>query len=334
MKNIATLAAVAKKAKVSLATASKIINGRHDSQVAEATKTRVLQMAEKLGYHGSLAHQILNGHETGLVGIYFSTLRLSQEPHLLKLVIQLADAFQKQNKKIILEILDPSLDQDFILGKIKMGVDYFIFLGSPPHNSSTEAHLIKYQKEFVCYGGQMARCLLNDVPEAMFQVLVELAAQGYSTWKLLTRPPVGDWGQLSRVMGLMKYYPELTLEEIREKHLEEFEPHTEEAVCITQAGYESTKKLFMKGDQPEVLIYYSDDYALGGLRYLYEANLLKTVKVIGVNDTPAARFGLVPFTSIAFDLEKVVNYLLKPTSIEGTIKILPFTNWRLHGEKK
>lgn len=61
------MADVARTAGVSVATVSKVVNGRYG--VARATVTRVQQVIEQLGYSASLGAQSLRSHRTNVLGI-------------------------------------------------------------------------------------------------------------------------------------------------------------------------------------------------------------------------------------------------------------------------
>jgi LacI family transcriptional regulator len=58
---------VARKAGVSVATVSKVVNGRYG--VAPSTVDRVQQIIDQLGYEASLGAQSLRSHRTGVLGI-------------------------------------------------------------------------------------------------------------------------------------------------------------------------------------------------------------------------------------------------------------------------
>lgn len=62
-----TITDVARAADVSVATVSKVINGRYG--VAQATSTRVQQVIEDLGYESSLVARSLRSHRTHVIGI-------------------------------------------------------------------------------------------------------------------------------------------------------------------------------------------------------------------------------------------------------------------------
>ncbi|MFL6075783.1 MAG: LacI family DNA-binding transcriptional regulator, partial [Mycobacteriales bacterium] len=68
----ATIRDVAKRAGVSVATVSKVINGRYG--VAAETIARVQAAIEELGYEASLVAQSLRNHRTNVIGILVADL--------------------------------------------------------------------------------------------------------------------------------------------------------------------------------------------------------------------------------------------------------------------
>lgn len=62
-----TITDVARTAGVSVATVSKVINGRYG--VAQATTTRVMEVIDSLGYESSLVARSLRSHRTHVIGI-------------------------------------------------------------------------------------------------------------------------------------------------------------------------------------------------------------------------------------------------------------------------
>src|SRR3954454_15435309 len=61
------MADVARRAGVSVATVSKVVNGRYG--VAQSTTDRVQQVIDQLGYEASLGAQSLRSHRTNVLGI-------------------------------------------------------------------------------------------------------------------------------------------------------------------------------------------------------------------------------------------------------------------------
>src|SRR5215204_4017569 len=66
-KRTVTIQDVAKKAKVSVSTVSRVLNGRVD--VASDTQERILSVIENLGYTTNLAARSMRSHKKNLVGL-------------------------------------------------------------------------------------------------------------------------------------------------------------------------------------------------------------------------------------------------------------------------
>src|SRR5690606_25554737 len=82
------MADVARRAGVSVATVSKVVNGRYG--VAQATIDRVQEVIDQLGYEASLGAQSLRSHRTNVLGILvaefepFSTELLKGASHAVE----------------------------------------------------------------------------------------------------------------------------------------------------------------------------------------------------------------------------------------------------------
>jgi LacI family transcriptional regulator len=83
-----TIRDVASRARVSVATVSKVLNDRHG--VAAETHARVRAVIEELGYEASLVAQSLRNHRTNVIGILVADL----EPFSAELLKGAADAIR------------------------------------------------------------------------------------------------------------------------------------------------------------------------------------------------------------------------------------------------
>lgn len=90
-----TIADVAAEAGVSVATVSKVINGRYG--VAAATSARVKEVIERLGYESSLIARSLRSHRTGVLGIIVSDF----EPFSTELLKGAAQAIRETGYEVI-----------------------------------------------------------------------------------------------------------------------------------------------------------------------------------------------------------------------------------------
>ncbi|HEY7223690.1 MAG TPA: LacI family DNA-binding transcriptional regulator [Micromonosporaceae bacterium] len=90
-----TMADVARRAGVSVATVSKVLNGRYG--VAEATVGRVRQVIDQLGYEASLVAQSLRSHRTNVLGILVAEF----EPFSTELLKGASDAIADTDYQLL-----------------------------------------------------------------------------------------------------------------------------------------------------------------------------------------------------------------------------------------
>ena len=87
-----TIYDVAKRADVSLATVSRVLN--NPEKVAEATKQRVLKVIEDLGYRPNMVARGLASRKTTTVGIIISDLTRASVAEMLSGIIDIADNYK------------------------------------------------------------------------------------------------------------------------------------------------------------------------------------------------------------------------------------------------
>jgi LacI family transcriptional regulator len=90
-----TIRDVAAQAGVSVATVSKVINGRYG--VAAATNARVQQVIEQLGYEASLVAQSLRNHRTNVIGVLVTDI----EPFSAELLKGAAEAIRGSGFELV-----------------------------------------------------------------------------------------------------------------------------------------------------------------------------------------------------------------------------------------
>ena len=85
MKNKATLRDIAKEANVSVATASYVLNNRDDQSISEATRKKVLQIANLYGYKLNFPAKCISSGKTNIIAMCLGKHRfaLHKAEHLL-----------------------------------------------------------------------------------------------------------------------------------------------------------------------------------------------------------------------------------------------------------
>lgn len=125
----ATLTQVARAAKVSVSTASKALNGRHD--VSDATRTKVLETARRLNFvPNNLARSLLTGR-SGTVGLITHDL---EGRFSIPMLMGAEDAFGTNKVSVLLcDARGDAIREQYHLG-VLMGrrVDGIIIVGARP----------------------------------------------------------------------------------------------------------------------------------------------------------------------------------------------------------
>lgn len=122
---------IAKESRVSLTTVSLVMN-RRDSRISEATRQRVLEAADRLGYLPSRLAQGLQSRRAGMLAILVPQLRHAfADVYFGELISAVHDRATRAGYRILLEVARPEFvsdgqhrelfDRDFVDGMLCLG---------------------------------------------------------------------------------------------------------------------------------------------------------------------------------------------------------------------
>lgn len=103
----ATISDVAKKAGVSTASVSSVINGK--SRVSAATEARILAAIDSLGFHINPSARQLRTGKTGAIGLVVPELN---RPYFGQLATHLADLLEQEGKHLVMQRSGGSKEQE------------------------------------------------------------------------------------------------------------------------------------------------------------------------------------------------------------------------------
>ena len=129
-----TIYDVAKRADVSLATVSRVLN--NPEKVAEATKQRVLKVIEDLGYRPNMVARGLASRKTTTVGIIISDLTRASVAEMLSGIIDIADNYKYSIK--IFSIREDFEAADTVQKIVAEQVDGVLYLNDELSDESIE----------------------------------------------------------------------------------------------------------------------------------------------------------------------------------------------------
>ena len=131
-----TLADIAEAAQVSVGTVSRVLNGREGSiKISQATKARVMEAAQRLGYQPNPFATALRTQRTGVLGVI---IRDMGDPFLSELARALQQAAHKQGFELLIghADYDPQTAQRQLTFMLNHWFDGLLLLGNIPGDST------------------------------------------------------------------------------------------------------------------------------------------------------------------------------------------------------
>ena len=298
----ATLQQVADAAGVSLATASRVLNGSART-VNPDLSAHVKEVATRLRYVSHGPAQALARATTSLVGLlvhdvndpYFSAIaagamRVARERDLLVMV---ANTYR-----------DPELELDYITRLGAQRARAILVAGSPPVDSGAAEALRERLEDYAAGGGRVVT--IGDQGPAIDAVLPENAAGGRAAARHLIELGHREIGVIPGPAGLVTVADRLAgfTGALQDSGVD---ARTVEAAgdFTREGGYQAAQRLL--GQRPEVTAVFalSDLMAVGALAALREAGrrVPADVSLIGFDDLPICADLTPALTTVRVDTE-------------------------------
>ena len=312
MKKPATLQDIAKLAKVSPSTVSRVLN--HDStlSVTPETKIRIFSVAEELSYerkNSSAQSQEKVGYfstfttENELNDVYYLSLRVELKKQLLSKGIKLIQVHSKMDQKKLKE-LTSLVCVGIFSEKEKIWLDSLeiplLFIDS---NIKQERHDVVY----------------FDVAVASFKIMDYFFQMGHR--------------KIAFIGGKDSLYNPETKQEILfsddrllayESYMKEKGQFTEEFVkrgsFSPESGYRLFKELMNQKETPTAVFIANDNLAVGCYNAVHELGLSipEDISLIGFNDLPQARYLVPPLTSMRLNMAYLASMAVSLLEIRKT----------------
>ena len=314
-----TIKDIAREAGISFQAVASVLSHRGTSRVSEATRARVEEIAQKLGYRPNFGYKLFRKQRTATVAIVSAMRRFDGEEHLQTLCLRLMDAF---NSLGYATYYDNSLtmDAEENLGRmrelISRGASHFVFIGAPIGHLEILAELDRHGLSYIGTDTYIPRHVMPDSQKAVEMVIRHLRSCVGEEYRLaipLSGRPV-TFNSL-RIGALHQVYPEATVDELLERFvtpLPELTWHEEDyRTRMFQFGYAGTQKVMREHPNVRAIMFLSDDYAHGGCAWLQQHGyrLGEDFLVAGHNYDYTTQFSPLPIISVAFPLQEMVKAL-------------------------
>jgi len=291
----ATIKDVAKAAKVSYSTVSRVLTG--DSRISEPTRNKVQRAMEQLGYHPNAIARSLVRRKSNTIGLVLSrSPRLVMSIPFFPEIIGGITEYATSQKYHVLLISSASREDEFAqvfqLLRHKQ-VEGVIYLTSHMQDELIDA-LCEEGSPFVVIGrvpGSAAPSVNNDNIAAAEMAVSHLLDQGYTRIAF-----VGGSPDLVVTRDRMEGYANaLTRRSIAVL--------SDLVACMestTEAGFAAAERLLALPDRPQAVFAMDDTLAAGVLRSARrrELRVPDELAVVGFNDDPVSSLIDPPLTTV------------------------------------
>ncbi len=289
---------VARRAEVSQSTVSRVFSD-DSPNVAEATRLRVLQVAEDLGYRPNVIARMMSRRETNIIGIVMGNITSPFYPYVLDKFLK---RFQAMNKQVLLFTAAEGQPVDEILPLVlQYQVDALIITSATLSSDMADecaragTPVILFNRRVannnvsaVCAdnvaGGRLVADYLLDNGHHHMAYLAGASntstnnerEQGFS--QRLTERGMTDW---QRTQSDYTY----------------------------EAGYQALLELLDKGTSLDAIFCANDIMALGAMDALRSRGLriADDVSVVGFDNIPMASWGAYNLTTVSQDVDVMID---------------------------
>lgn len=310
---MATIKDIAEQAGVSPATVSRILNNDDTLSVTDATRNKVLEVAQSLNY---TKKKTTNQPMTIGVFQWFSPFQEQKDPYYQ----DIRTGIEKYCADHQIEVIRVFHSDSNYMEALK-GVQALICIGKYPEKQINTFHTITDNVIFLDMRTQRINCntVVLDFRQAVCDALDYLTELGHTHIAYLGGQEYVDQDTV--------YFEERkdTFIHYCEDHDICYKPYLLEREFSAESGYEMTMELIKRGSLPTAIFAASDPIAIGTMRALNEKgyNIPEDVSVMGFDDISSAAFLNPPLTTIRtparFMGEYAAHYvtlLAQNTSIE------------------
>lgn len=304
---MATIKDIAKKAAVSSATVSRVLNYDNTLSVSDEKRKLILEIAEKLDYQTPRKRRSNTGLNIRIGLIHWYTLRQElEDPYYMSIRLGIEKTCY-ENKIEMVKIHNPE-EYDF---EHMEGIDGLIAIGKFHDREIQRFKGISPNIVFVDSSPREMEfdSVVSDLVPAVENALEYLIELGHNH--------IGYIGGQEFIGPEKVPLDECRLETFR-AYLRKRDLLDEKQVLVgefvAESGYQLMKKTIAESDQlPTAFFFGSDSMAIGGMRALHEAGLRipQDVAVLGINDIPTAKY-----TSPALSTIRIHKEFMGETAVE------------------
>nr|WP_055507805.1 LacI family DNA-binding transcriptional regulator [Nonomuraea pusilla] len=291
-----TIADIASRAGVSKVAVSYALNGQPG--VSEATRARIIAIADEIGWRPNSAARALNGARANCVGLALCRPArvLGVEPFFMELISGIEDVLAERSYALLLQVVTGHR-QEIELHRHWWGESRVdgAFLVDLHHSDPRVPEIERLGMPVVVIGhpsesGSLS-AVWSDDGEAVRETVAYLVALGHR--------------RVARVAGL----PELVHTAVRDQAFADACAGVAEAVTVHtdytgEEGARATRRLLSAPDRPTAIVYDNDIMAVAGLSVAQEmrVDVPRDLSIVAWDDSPLSQVVRPPLTALTRDI--------------------------------
>ncbi len=284
---MATIKDIAKKAKVSICTVSRVLNNDVTLQVSEDTRIKVFKIADEMGYVKASRKKpnflvgIVNwfSEQNDSKSDYYETIRRGVEKRLSELSV-----------RTILIYNQEELSKNIINGAILIG-----------KYSNKEIDRVKNITENIvvidyCPDRDDIDSIYVDLDQITFDVLDRFVNNNITDFGLLCGRERVNYGKTEIIDPREKAF----IDYISKNNLAKNSKNIYIGNFSINSGYELMGEAVKKGNLPKVFLVASDDMAIGAIRYLINSGIKvpEDVGIVGIDNIESCMYFKPTITTV------------------------------------
>jgi len=292
---VATLKDIAKKAGVSVTTASRVLNNKPSQiPISEETKKKVLKVAKEFKYYPNIYARSLRTRRTGIIGVIVSDIT---DPYFSGIIDGVEKVLNESDYYFLLSSTQnsPQKEELYLTKLRKSRVDGLLILGGTQRFTDKEVReLVKSGIPIVVVGRKAPHPSIRSVTVDNFtggfiatEHLIKLGHQDIV--HITTTEPRVD-GQ-ERVKGYKSCMEKYGLKD---------KCWIEKGDITAESGYRVMTNILKKSKKPTAVFAFNDMSALGIMRAIREQGLKipEDIAIVGFDDIPIAAYFNPPLTTV------------------------------------
>lgn len=301
-----TLQDVARAAGVSLATASRVVNGSVDRRPRADLVNRVTRAAEELGYSANASAQAVARGFTTVVGLIVSDIA---DPYFSSIAAGVTAEAEEHGLLVTLASTKgrPEREVDYLVALRRQRPLAVLLAGSRRVGPAVEERLLREVRSFRADGGRVAAVSQPTLgvdtvairnAEGAADLARALVGQGHRSFGVLGGPPDLQTAA-HRVDGFRAALLELGVDQR--------DVEVESGDFTREGGQDAAGRLLARRPGLDCLFAVNDVMAIGAMSAARERglHLPEDLAVAGFDDIPSAMDSSPPLTTVRIDLEAV-----------------------------